>query len=110
MGPTFTPGGESIGVATVAIDGVSLIGTSDGAFHPVPRGYVRNVIAVVLVTSGPYDGDTAYLVSAGDGASGLLLAAHATYVEAEPPPGDGLAGRRAQWDADALALIGPRPE
>jgi hypothetical protein len=111
-GPTFTPG-NTIGQATVSVDGLNLIATSDGEFHPVERGLVRNVAAVVEVTSGKYAGETAYLVSVSGGVeTGLLLASGATYVPAEPAPGEPvevLEVRQAQWDADASAIIGPRP-
>jgi hypothetical protein len=87
LGPTFETT-ATIGRATVKLDGVHLIATSDGQFHPVVKGYVRNVSAVVRISDGPYDGETAYLVPVPSGAqeSGLLLAAHADYVPLEPPP------------------------
>jgi hypothetical protein len=92
-GPTFTPG-ATVGVATVKLDGgSSLIATSDGEYHPVAKGYVRNVSDVVTITDGKYKGSPAYLVSIGGGESGLLLASHADYVP------------RAQLPADTSAIV-----
>ena len=108
MGPFFTPTNK-IGVATVTSDNANMISTADGEFHPVERGYVRNVSAIVKMTDGTYTGQEAYLVSVGDGESGLLLAALASYVADPASGGDELDGRRRQWDTDAEGLIGPRP-
>ena len=109
VGPFFSPS-TSIGVATVASDNANLIACADGEYHPVARGYVRNVAALVKMTDGKYAGDDAYLVSIGGGESGLLLAALATFLPSDPDaPGDEIEIRRAQWDADAEGAIGPRP-
>jgi hypothetical protein len=99
MGPSFSPA-ETIGQATVNKDGVNIIPTAGGDFHPVPKGYVRNVAGVVTMTD-PYKGEKAYLVSIGDGASGLLLDDHVDYVPNETGGdcADAIAERDATWVA-----------
>jgi hypothetical protein len=115
MGPTFTPSGsEPIGTATTT-QPIGIIPTSGAEFHQVAEGYARHVYELVTITSGPYDGEPAYLVQVPSGRDemGLLLAKTATYVPLEPEPGpdpvDELEIRRDQWELDATSSIGPRP-
>jgi hypothetical protein len=100
MGPTFSPK-ASVGVATVHTAG-NLILTSSGEFQPIPLGYVRNVAQIVTKTDEPYAGQTAYLVSAGDGESALLMAFLATYV---PHPTDGDPGSIDERDAEWISAL-----
>jgi len=99
MGPMFENSGAAIGQATVSIDGANLIGTADGQYHPIAKGIVRNVSAVVDIADGKYAGEVAYLVSIpGRSESGLLLADLADYV-ANPPSGGSNEERDAEWTA-----------
>jgi hypothetical protein len=99
VGPSFEHSGASIGQATVKGDGSNLIATRDGEFHPIAKGTVRNVSAIVDITDGKYDGEVAYLVSIpGSSESGLLLADLATYVP-NPSGGTGNDERDAEWVA-----------
>jgi len=103
MGTPYNLTGEPIGLATTTVP-IGLIPTQGGEFYQVPVGTKRNVFAVVTISGGPYDGDTAYLVSipSGNDETGLLLSQASTYVPSEPSGGD-IDARDAEWREWMLA-------
>jgi len=104
MGTAYALKGTPIGLATTTV-AIGLIPTQGGEFYQVPIGTKRNVFAVVTISDGPYDGDTAYLVQipSGQDETGLLLSQAADYVPT-PPGGDGdTDARDAEWREWLLA-------